>query len=455
MPAKSKAQQAFMAMVSQYKKGELPNASKAVKDAAKNMSLKDAEDFAKTDTKDLPDKVEEKAERDYKAEYKKFQSSDKMKKYRTELNKYNRDKGTYGNGDGKDASHKNGKIVGFEAESKNRGRREKSRLKKEDIVTESGTVFRGSSKNNPTVYNAWKSLSKNKFKSGNVKSQFDTVKKTMSSLGFKEVGRYKLEGYGPHASYQHKEKKFNLWVTLNKYTDGSWNFMVYNPAQSRSKGAYGLVHIENTPLKEFNMNEAKKTDLMFGHLGNGLTVWDRNREEHGDYKGVAHISAPYSKDRKITWWDKKLSSKDKITIGKHAKRYWADYDKKNEAIREFIRAELREMMDEAMSPADAGWMTLMRVFQDIDDKLIGRAQFDWGKRKTHEHIAKWLLRKQNFTNGRAAYEIAVAYSNWKKDGGDIKKHAKKLYTWLSKVIRTNKNEIDLPPRAHLRPHWMS
>ena len=43
--------------------------------------------------------------------------------------KYNRDKGTYGNGDGKDASHKDGKIVGFEGQSKNRGRAEASRLK--------------------------------------------------------------------------------------------------------------------------------------------------------------------------------------------------------------------------------------------------------------------------------------------------------------------------------------
>ena len=77
--------------------------------------------------------VEETSERDYKAEYKKFQSSTKMKKYRAELNKYNRQKGTYGNGDGKDASHKGGKIVGFEAQSKNRGRAEKSRLKKEEL----------------------------------------------------------------------------------------------------------------------------------------------------------------------------------------------------------------------------------------------------------------------------------------------------------------------------------
>jgi hypothetical protein len=74
--------------------------------------------------------IEEETKRDYKKEYKKFQSSKKAKKYRAELNKYNRDKGTYGNGDGKDASHKGGKIVGFESASKNRGRAEKSRLKK-------------------------------------------------------------------------------------------------------------------------------------------------------------------------------------------------------------------------------------------------------------------------------------------------------------------------------------
>ena len=83
--------------------------------------------------------ITEDKKRDYKAEYKKFQSSTKAKKYRAELNQYNRKKGTYGNNDGKDASHKGGKIVGFEKESTNRGRREKSRLKKEDIREFSGT----------------------------------------------------------------------------------------------------------------------------------------------------------------------------------------------------------------------------------------------------------------------------------------------------------------------------
>ena len=68
-------------------------------------------------------------ERDYKDEYKKFQSSKKMINKRVKLNKYNRDKGTYGNNDGKDASHKNGEITGFVDSNTNKGRKEKSRLK--------------------------------------------------------------------------------------------------------------------------------------------------------------------------------------------------------------------------------------------------------------------------------------------------------------------------------------
>ena len=86
--------------------------------------------FVKIMIKAEHEPVDEK--RDYKDEYNKFQSSKKMKTYRVELNRYNRKKGTYGNRDKKDASHRNGKIVGFEDESANRGRAEKSRLKERE-----------------------------------------------------------------------------------------------------------------------------------------------------------------------------------------------------------------------------------------------------------------------------------------------------------------------------------
>ena len=87
-------------------------------------------------------KTFEEYQRDYKDEYEKFQSSTKRKKYRAELNKYNRQKGTYGNKDKKDASHKDGKIVGFEDESINRGRREKSRLKVNELKSLQGDLGR-------------------------------------------------------------------------------------------------------------------------------------------------------------------------------------------------------------------------------------------------------------------------------------------------------------------------
>ena len=191
MPSVSKKQQKFMGIVRSIQKGEQPAGkfSKDAQKAAKKMKKSSVKKYAKTKHDDLPVKKEAlsasqfkaahkkfkdtgelpphlkklvkdldkvkvkhkvknivvpglewmskiKEERDYKDEYKKFQSSTKAKKYRAELNKYNRQKGTYGNGDGKDASHKNGKIVGFESQSKNRGRAEKSRLKKEDIRQE-------------------------------------------------------------------------------------------------------------------------------------------------------------------------------------------------------------------------------------------------------------------------------------------------------------------------------
>lgn len=59
-----------------------------------------------------------------KAAYqKKYNATEGAKKDRAALNAYNHKQGTYGNGDGLDASHMGGKIVGFETEHENRGRK--------------------------------------------------------------------------------------------------------------------------------------------------------------------------------------------------------------------------------------------------------------------------------------------------------------------------------------------
>ena len=62
----------------------------------------------------------------YKSYQKKYDASSLQIKKRTELNQENRKRGTYGNGDGKDVSHKkNGKTF-LEAASKNRARKGKA-----------------------------------------------------------------------------------------------------------------------------------------------------------------------------------------------------------------------------------------------------------------------------------------------------------------------------------------
>ena len=63
-----------------------------------------------------------------------------MKKYRAELNNYNRQHGNYGNGDNEDASHKDGKITGYENQSTNRARKDtmKKKYKKGDLVKKQG-----------------------------------------------------------------------------------------------------------------------------------------------------------------------------------------------------------------------------------------------------------------------------------------------------------------------------
>jgi len=60
MPAKSKKQQRFMGMVHAAQKGELKNPSPEVEKAADSMKKKDAEDFASTKHKGLPEKVKKK-----------------------------------------------------------------------------------------------------------------------------------------------------------------------------------------------------------------------------------------------------------------------------------------------------------------------------------------------------------------------------------------------------------
>ncbi len=58
---------------------------------------------------------------------------------------------------------------------------------------------------------------------------------------------------------------------------------------------------ESQQMSLFDLG-GKAYDLGYGHLGNGVTVWNRLEEKHGDYKTVAHI-AP---DRTVQIYDEEM-----------------------------------------------------------------------------------------------------------------------------------------------------
>ncbi len=79
--------------------------------------------------------------------------------------------------------------------------------------------------------------------------------------------------------------------------------------------------VETPVIGKMIRTEAKKYDIGSGWMGNGLTIWNRAEEEHGDYKIIAHISP----DGKLSIRDKQLPSDIKKMF-----QTWADTMKKGD-----------------------------------------------------------------------------------------------------------------------------
>ena len=67
------------------------------------------------------------------------------------------------------------------------------------------------------------------------------------------------------------------------------------------QGTFTLFAEHKEPVAP-TTSQAKAYDLGYRHMGNGLTVWNRREEEHGDYKTVAHIGP----DRTVTIYDEEM-----------------------------------------------------------------------------------------------------------------------------------------------------
>ena len=80
-----------------------------------------------------------------------------------------------------------------------------------------------------------------------------------------------------------------------------WRKTAFENLTAFRQGTFTLFAEHKEPVVP-TMPQAKAYDLGYGHMGNGLTVWNRLEEEHGDYKTVAHI-AP---DRTVTIYDEEM-----------------------------------------------------------------------------------------------------------------------------------------------------
>lgn len=68
-------------------------------------------------------------------------------------------------------------------------------------------------------------------------------------------------------------------------------------------------------------SKTRKYNLSFGHLGNGVTVWTADVEEHGDYKRIAHISQDGTE---IKWYIDQVHPSNRSLVEIHAKQQSLD-----------------------------------------------------------------------------------------------------------------------------------
>ena len=315
-----------------------------------------------------------KEERDYKAEYKKYGSSTKAKKYRAELNKYNRQKGTYGNGDGKDASHKGGKIVGFEAESKNRGRAEKSRLKKES-VNEARTI---------NVEPNWEGMWRF-FKQMAITNPRDwkRMERTLGS-DWKKIDKMAQQKGWKFESVNETVIKENL-MSFYKYMGDFYG----------KKGIYP---------------DKKGRDLKVGDINKALSVYLKKygaSEFEGDTLDRERVRDILIKMRKL---DPDYSKKESVTEGKNPKREKVKKDFKTSlnfakgAIRKietFMKSDYWGMADRYVTDKRTGLVSIVKDMEKSMNQIIKMPVDESinesvSKRITVKEVKKWMKTLEEF-----------------------------------------------------------
>lgn len=121
----------------------------------------------------------------------------------------------------------------------------------------------------------------------------------------------------PLMNHDETVQKINEWINKHGW---EWARITNTKTKKRqiireSKSLLNRGFLQIKKLNENMLMNEEKFELGFGHLGNGISVWNRKKEEHGDYQKVAHID----RNRKIIWYIKNLPNNIKKEIEDFAK----------------------------------------------------------------------------------------------------------------------------------------
>ena len=104
-------------------------------------------------------------------------------------------------------------------------------------------------------------------------------------------------------------------------------------------------------------------DLGYGHMGNGLTVWNRLEIENGDYKTIAHIDP----DRSVTFYDAGLPDEIKVQIMETARTSEMTVSETQDT------PVFTEPAQEKAAPANHGnelWQDYTRIREENDGAIV-------------------------------------------------------------------------------------
>ncbi|MDR1537733.1 MAG: hypothetical protein LBU32_07010 [Clostridiales bacterium] len=119
---------------------------------------------------------------------------------------------------------------------------------------------------------------------------------------------HSIDGNGREMTLPHLLREINEFV-------GQWLDNIEQQGHLPVK-AHLIQNGEETEIRfddkgnEILPESEKQYDINYGHLGNGLSVWNRAEERDGDYVSLAHIDP----DRQITWREKDLPDNIKAEI---------------------------------------------------------------------------------------------------------------------------------------------